>query len=113
MSKGIRAYIIGFILSILLTVESYLLVVSHNFSSGMIMAIIVILAVVQLMVQLFFFLHLDRMVKAPWNFIMFITTAIIVGMIVFGSIWIMAHLDYSHDHSAEKNTQYLQDNEDL
>ena len=108
-----KPYIIGFILSILLTIEAYILTLSHSFSTETIIAIILVLAIVQLFVQLFFFLHLDRLTKAPWNIIMFIFMAIVVGTIVFGSLWIMKHLDYGHIHSSDKQWEYIQDNEDL
>jgi len=108
-----KPYIIGFILSVLLTIEAYFLTVSHNFSTGTIIIIVLALAVVQLLVQLFFFLHMDRIAKAPWNFVMFGLMAATVVLVVFGSLWIMKHLDYGHHHTQTEINQYLKSNEDL
>jgi cytochrome o ubiquinol oxidase operon protein cyoD len=108
-----KPYIIGFLLSILLTVEAYILTLSHSFASSTIVALILVLAIVQLLVQLFFFLHLDRLTKTPWNIIMFILMAIVVATVVFGSLWIIHHLDYGHSHSAQQTKEYLKTNEDL
>lgn len=106
-----RPYIIGFVLSVLLTIEAYILTTSQSFGTSTVIVIILVLAIVQLLVQLFFFLHLDRMVKAPWNILMFVFMAVVVATIVFASMWIMKNLDYGHTHSASEAAEYLKKDE--
>lgn len=106
-----RPYVIGFILSILLTIEAYFLTISHSFTTGTIITIILILAIVQLLVQLFFFLHLDRMWRAPWNVLMFVFMAMVVSLVVFASLWIMRNLDYGHTKSGPAAAEYLKKDE--
>ncbi len=108
-----KPYIIGFVLSLLLTTEAYILTTSHSFATGTIIIIVLVLAIVQLLVQLFFFLHLDRMAKTPWNILMFVFMAFTVSLVIFASLWIMKNLDYGHTHPAEQTSQYLKNNEDL
>lgn len=93
-----RSYIIGFILSIILTILPYYMVVNHLFEREALLGAIVILAILQLLVQLIFFLHLGDESKPRWNLITFVFAIIVVGVVVFGSIWIMNNLDYNMMH---------------
>ena len=106
---SLLSYSIGFILSLLLTVEAYLVVVNNSFASEAAISIILGLAVVQLFVQLFFFLHLDKATRAPWNIILLGFMAVVVAIVVFGSLWIMRNLDY-HMTPAETD-RYIQSEE--
>ncbi len=69
--------------------------INHLFNKNVLVAIILIFALMQLLVQLIFFLHLGREAKPRWNLIMLISTFGIVLLIVVGSIWIMDHLNYN------------------
>jgi cytochrome o ubiquinol oxidase subunit IV len=98
---SIKSYLIGFILSIVLTIVAYLLVQTHIFSSHQVLGhellifLLLTLALIQLIVQLFFFLHLGREPQPRWNLIFFISTIGIVLLVVIGSLWIMNHLNYN------------------
>ena len=94
----LKSYIVGFILSILLTVVPYFIVVNHLFTNGIIIAAVVILAVLQLLVQLIFFLHLNTESKPRWNLTAFVFSTLIVAILVAGTMWIMYHLDYNMAH---------------
>lgn len=94
MKKSIISYIYGFFLSAFLTVGAYLLVVSQFFRGNLLVVCILISALLQLTVQLYFFLHLGREPKNNWNLVFFITTAALILVIVIGSIWIMHNLNY-------------------
>ena len=94
----LKSYIIGFILSILLTVVPYLIVVNHVFTSSTVIASVVLLAILQLLVQLVFFLHLNTESKPRWNLTAFVFSALIVAILVAGTMWIMYHLDYNMSH---------------
>ncbi len=91
----VKSYTIGFVLSLALTIEAYLLVANHTFAPSVVVLTVLVLAIVQLLVQLFFFLHLDRATKSPWNIIMFLFMGLVVSILVFGSLWIMRGLDYN------------------
>lgn len=94
----LRSYVAGFILSLVLTIEAYLLVAHHSFSAGTLMALVVAFALVQLVVQLIFFLHIDRESKPRWNLTVLLFAVLVVVIIVFGSLWIMQNLNYHHGH---------------
>lgn len=93
---SLTSYIIGFILSILFTVAAYAAVVYHLFDNhAVVVSFIVGLAILQLLVQLIFFLHLTSSSGPNWNLQSFIFTVIIVGILVGGNIWIMISLGYN------------------
>jgi cytochrome o ubiquinol oxidase operon protein cyoD len=109
------AYIAGFCLSLGLTLASFALVWRHKdsdgqiFSTGFLMAWIVALALVQLLTQLVFFLHLGRESKPRWNLSALAFAVIVVGILVFGSLWIMESLDYhgGHHGSSQASDEYI------
>lgn len=90
-----KSYIIGFILSIGLTVVPYMIVVHHLFPLHIVMIAIVVLGVLQLLVQLVFFLHLGGESKPRWNLMAFLFTLLVVAILVIGTMWIMYNLDYN------------------
>jgi cytochrome o ubiquinol oxidase operon protein cyoD len=100
MKKNIQhspfnAYLVGFLLSIVLTLVAYLFVVNHILAGWILFAAIIILAFVQLLVQLIFFLHLGQESKPRWNLLFLLSTISIILTIVLASLWIMNHLNYN------------------
>ena len=100
-------YTIGFVLSLLLTFIVYLLTVGVGGGFLMIIAIS-LLAVVQMIVQLVYFLHLGEEVAPRYRLLSFLYMAGSLVIIVVGSIWIMQNLDYNMmNMSADQKTQYM------
>lgn len=88
------SYAFGFILSLELTVGAYLFVVHDVMSSGWLLFTISLLAIIQLFIQLLFFLHLGKEPKPRWNLMVLLFAVLVVVIVVFGSLWIMHNLDY-------------------
>jgi len=113
---NLASYLAGFGLSVVLTLAAFLLVYQHNhsqsqvFSHKYLMGALLGLAIVQLFVQLLFFLHLDRESKPFWNLQVAILAAGVVLILVIGSIWIMNNLNYNMN-SPQKVQQYIRDQE--
>ncbi len=103
----LSSYISGYLLSLVLTFEAYLLVKHNVLRNWNLVFALIGLAVVQLMVQLIFFLHLGRESKPRWNLLAFGFMAIVVTILVFGSLWIMDSLNYHHDHSSSDPSTYI------
>lgn len=94
----IKPYIIGFILSLFLTFAAYFTVVLKgqlNLTIELVITIILIFAVLQLLVQLFFFLHMGQEQKPRYNMAVFIAFSGMILLIIIASIWIMYHLNYN------------------
>lgn len=101
-------YISGFVLSILLTIGAYIAVTQHTFMGGVLIAVIIGLAILQVLVQLFFFLHLGQETRPRWKLAVLIFMLITLGILVFGSLWIMQNLNY-HMLSPERTNIYMID----
>jgi cytochrome o ubiquinol oxidase operon protein cyoD len=89
------SYVIGFGLSLLCTLSAYVLTVRHALSSHVLAGLVVTFALAQFVVQLMYFLHLGREFKPRWKLVVFVSMLVAVVIIVFGSIWIMANLNYN------------------
>ena len=94
LTPKLRTYLSGYILSLVLTITAYLLVTHPHYSVGLIVAAVLILAVVQFLVQLVFFLHIGVERRPRWKLAVLIFMVGIVLIIVIGSIWIMNNLNY-------------------
>jgi cytochrome o ubiquinol oxidase subunit IV len=105
----LQMYISGFVLSIFLTLAAYTLVVSHEFSNWALALAIAGLAIVQFLVQLFFFLHLGRESKPRWKLTVFLFMLLVVGILVIGSLWIMYNLNYRMAPTQQQIDTYMQD----
>lgn len=90
-----KSYFIGFILSLILTVIPFSMVIQGSSSKSMLITVIVICAVVQIVVHLVYFLHLNTSSEQQWNMIAFVFTVMIISILVVGSLWIMWHLNYN------------------
>lgn len=108
-----KTYIFGFLYSVILTLTAYYLVVKEILSGWNLAFLILALAVVQLAVQLFYFLHLGQEKKPRWKLTSFFFAVMVVFIVVFGSIWIMVNLSYHHGHdkSSEQVDQDIQQDE--
>lgn len=95
------SYLTGFIWSLLLTLASFALVKVQLDSGGtaypmkVLIGMLAVFAVVQLIVQLIFFFHLGREAKPRLNTVSFLFMLMVVGIIGFGSLWIMYNLNYN------------------
>ena len=108
-SGSLHSYTLGFIMSILLTLAAYFLVVNHLLNGWGLVAAIMVLAMVQLLVQLIFFLHLSEESKPRWNLTVMAFMLIVLCVVVFGSLWIMHNLNYHAMTPTETDSFILRD----
>lgn len=92
---NVKSYITGFLLSLLLTLMPYFLVVNRNITGTPLLVTIVIFAMLQMIVQVTFFLHIGRGPKPNWNLFFFVATVGGIAVVVGGSIFIMNDLHYN------------------
>ncbi|MGO3740893.1 cytochrome o ubiquinol oxidase subunit IV [Kerstersia sp.] len=95
-----KSYILGFILSVIFTAIPFWLVMervagNNILSNGALIAVLGVCAILQVLVQVVFFLHLSTSSEQRWNSMAFIYTAITLFIVIVGSIWIMIHV---HDN---------------
>lgn len=100
-------YIIGFVLSLVLTLLAYGIVVGGT-SAPWLLPALGVLAIVQMLVQLTFFLHLGEEARPRWKIISFLFMASALSIIVAGSIWIMSNLNYNMMYmTADEKESYM------
>jgi len=88
-------YIVGFILAVLLTAGAFIAAksgIGNAAGAGTAIAIIAVLAVVQIAVHVVFFLHLGRGSNRMWNTLAFAYTVLGVVVLVFGTLWVMCNV---------------------
>ncbi|AZY48323.1 cytochrome o ubiquinol oxidase subunit IV [Bordetella avium] len=95
---SLKSYIIGFILSIILTLGSFWLVMNGTFSRPLVLGGILVLCVVQLLVQLVFFMHMGTAKSEQDNLSAFLFTVMIIAIIVGGSIWVLHNMNANMLH---------------
>lgn len=100
-----RDYVIGFVLSAILTAVPFWLVMTMPLSPGLTAAVIMGFAVVQIIVHMVFFLHMTSKAEGGWSMLSLIFTITVVFIMLAGSLWVMHHLNTNmmpmpHDMSA-------------
>lgn len=103
------SYIVGYVLSLIFTFIPYYLVVNQSITGSSLLLTILGFAVLQMLVQIFFFLHLGRGPKPLYNVVFFVSTVGIILVVVGGSIVIINNLHYNKSPSDQ--TKVLVNNE--
>ncbi|MGH7141644.1 MAG: cytochrome o ubiquinol oxidase subunit IV [Minisyncoccia bacterium] len=109
----LKNYILGFCLSLLLTLAAFGVIEAHILSGHTFLTheilriIIVTLAVVQLGVQLYFFLHLGAGANARWNLIATAFALVFLIITIGGTLWIMINLSGRMAPSQSQMLQYM------
>lgn len=111
--SGLTSYVIGFVSSIILTIVSFMLVMSHELTSVWTIIIIVVLAAIQVLVQLYFFLHLGRESKPRWNLYVLLFASLVIIVVIGGSLWIMNNLSSYMEMTPQQVNTYMHNNEGL
>ncbi|WP_455922289.1 cytochrome o ubiquinol oxidase subunit IV [Pseudomonas putida] len=84
-----KSYMIGFVLSIILTAIPFGLVMYPTFSKSATLVLVLAFAVIQVLVHLVYFLHLDRSEAQRNNVIAFVFAGIVIALLVGLALWIM------------------------
>jgi len=112
-----KSYLTGFITSVALTLLAYALITIHinshhkTFSHPFLLYSVISLAIIQLVIQLAYFLHLNKGENSRWNLIIFTSTIAIILILVIGSVWIMDHLNYNM--SPQQQQDYMNNSDGL
>jgi len=106
--RMILRYCAGAIISTLLTTGIYIITVNGVFDTAIVVGLVILLvALIQLIVQLYFFLHVNEGKKPRWQVHSLWFAVAMIVIVVVGSIWIMKNLDYNMGMSAEQMHQYM------
>jgi cytochrome o ubiquinol oxidase subunit IV len=94
--SGVKGYVIGFIASLILTVIPFYFVATHSLSEATTYALLFGCAIVQVFVHFAYFLHMEvRTDEGRWNMVSLVFSAMVVLILIAGSIWIMWNLNHN------------------
>ncbi|MBR0550986.1 cytochrome o ubiquinol oxidase subunit IV [Stakelama marina] len=88
-----KGYMIGFILSVILTAIPFALVMTGVLDRSTTVVAILAMAVVQIFVHMVYFLHMNFKVEGGWSMLALIFTVVFVLITLAGSIWVMYHMN--------------------
>jgi cytochrome o ubiquinol oxidase operon protein cyoD len=103
---SMREYVVGFLLSVVLTAIPFWLVMSGAIPDPRTTALVIMaFAIVQIVVHMIYFLHMNTKSENGWTVMALIFTIVIVVIALSGSLWVMYHLNHnmmpmSHEMSA-------------
>lgn len=91
---SMKDYVIGFVLSVILTAIPFWLVMTGALHSPAATGLVIMgFAAVQIVVHMVYFLHMSPKVEGGQNILALIFTVVIVVIVLSGSMWVMYHLN--------------------
>ncbi|WP_418117608.1 cytochrome o ubiquinol oxidase subunit IV [Variovorax sp. 375MFSha3.1] len=89
-----KGYMTGFVLAVILTAIPFWLVMGKVFDKPNTTALVILaFAVVQIVVHMVYFLHMDAKSEGGWNMLALIFTLVLVVITLAGSLWVMYHMN--------------------
>lgn len=113
----LTSYIIGFAFSIILTLVAFGLTKAYIEGSintslfQILIPVLIGLALIQLAVQMIFFLHIRQDDQQRYRLLFFISTFALILLLVVASLWIMTNLNYHM--STEQMSDFLIEDEGI
>lgn len=95
VARGVKGYLLGLLLATALTAASFWAVGTDLIYGPGIPIAIITFAVGQIGIHLVFFLHITTDPDNTNNVLALAFGILIVCLVVFGSVWIMSHLNYN------------------
>ena len=105
----LKGYMTGFVLSVILTAIPFWLVMTGALPAATTGLIISAFAVVQILVHMVFFLHMNGKAEGGWMLMSTIFTIVFLGITLAGTLWVMYHMNTNmmpgHNHNPAAVTQ--------
>jgi cytochrome o ubiquinol oxidase subunit IV len=89
----LRTYLIGFFAAGALTAVPFWIVMARPISGTLASIAIVALAIAQILVHTYAFLHVNARQQGGWTLVAYVFTAVLLLITIGGSLWIMYHLN--------------------
>lgn len=88
-----KGYVIGFLLSVVLTAIPFWMVMTNPLDGQTTALIIMAFAVAQILVHMIYFLHMNRRAEGGWSMMALLFTVVVVVISLSGSLWVMYHMN--------------------
>jgi cytochrome o ubiquinol oxidase operon protein cyoD len=90
----LKSYMTGFVLSVILTAIPFWLVMADVLGDNRTTSLVIMaFAIVQIVVHMIYFLHMNTKSEGGWTFLALIFTLTLVVITLIGSLWVMYHLN--------------------
>lgn len=87
-------YVKGFILAVILTVIPFGLVMGNVIENRTTAVLVLgVLAMVQVVVHMVYFLHMNGKIQGGWTLLSTIFTVVFLGIAILGTLWVMFHMN--------------------
>jgi len=93
LRREVGGYVTGFVVAIALTIASFWVTRTDLIYGPALAVAVLVLAVAQMGIHLVFFLHITTDPDNTNNVLALAFGILIVCLVVFGSIWVMAHMN--------------------
>jgi cytochrome o ubiquinol oxidase operon protein cyoD len=92
----LKGYLTGFVLAVILTAIPFWIVMRGGIGESNTTALVILgFAVVQIVVHMIYFLHMNTRSEGGWTMLALIFTIVLVVITLSGSIWVMYHLNHN------------------
>ncbi len=92
--SSFSGYMIGFMASVILTAIPFWLVMGDVLGSkNMTVVVILAFAMVQIVVHMVYFLHMNFHSEGGWNMLALMFTVVLLFITLSGSLWVMYHMN--------------------
>ena len=89
-----KDYLTGFVLSAVLTAIPFWLVMGKVLPSPTVTTLVILaFAVIQVVVHMLYFLHMNAKSEGGWNLLALIFTAVLLVIVLIGTLWVMHHMN--------------------
>jgi cytochrome o ubiquinol oxidase operon protein cyoD len=106
---GVWSYAVGFVLCLGLTLAAYVLAThATGMVPGVVLVLLGVLACVQFVVQVVYFLHLAEKGASHERLLMLCLAGVVVAILVGGSVWIMLSLNGRMMPDQQQMEHYMQ-----
>ena len=87
-------YVTGFILAVILTVIPFWLIMGDVIQDRATAAMVLgLFAIVQVVVHMYFFLHMNGKIEGGWTMMSTIFAVVFVAITLAGTLWVMFHMN--------------------
>ncbi|WP_163715701.1 cytochrome o ubiquinol oxidase subunit IV [Mangrovibacterium lignilyticum] len=91
--SSVKSYLVGFVLAVVFTLISFACIALEQVPRKVAFIGLSIAALMQMLVHLRYFLHLDTSREQRWNVVFIAFTGVLVFIFVGGTIWVMMTLN--------------------
>ncbi len=92
--SSLRDYVIGFVLSVILTAIPFWLIMSKTIvDRNLALVVLGAFAVVQILAHMVYFLHMNGKIEGGWTLLSTIFTVVFVAIAIAGTLWVMFHMN--------------------